>query len=81
MLCRLAFLTGALTFLATQAYAIDIVIYSCPSGYSYQHGKVCLSRDRKRAECLYPAHSGTAVRKVGRPSKVNARTCPNYPEK
>lgn len=73
--------TVATTFLTTPAIAVDIVLYSCPSGYSYQHGKVCISRDRKRAECLYPTRSGTAARKTGPPSRVNARTCPNYPEK
>lgn len=71
----------AISLLATQAVAIDIVIYNCPAGYRYEHAKVCVSRDGKRAECLYPAHSGTAARKAGPPSKVNARTCPNYPER
>jgi hypothetical protein len=72
---------AALTIGATgHASAIDIAIYSCPYGYTlHHHGKVCLSPDKRRAECLYPRHGGEAARKSGPPRLVSARTCPDYP--
>jgi hypothetical protein len=63
-----------------QASVLDITIYSCPYGYTlHHHGRVGLSPDKRRAECLYPSHGGTAARKSGPPWLVNARSCPDYP--